>query len=252
MSLPHLHLPPSATRGCGSRKKGGIYAETLLSAKGRPLEDFLFDPPLLLPLEELGVTPRGVKIFTAPDGATHILDWVGERYYPYVADFVEEVRRMGMSRRLPRTLDFSRLDSRSRVILIHARAWIENAAEYFAAMGQPWPPVAWDCPKKLQEHMREGNPPQMCAGLWWWDVPADRAIPDQPAVGDFALGWRDMPSFSYLARSAKTLKGTYRPAAFAALPITRLAVIRDDDQANFEAALRAAQRASLEVEVCDE
>jgi len=83
-------------------------------------------------------------------------------------------------------------------------------------------------------------------------VPADRAIPDQPAVGDFALGWRDMPSFSYLARSAKTLKGTYRPAAFAALPITRLAVIRDNDQANLESALRAAQRAKLEVVVCDE
>ena len=193
------------------------------------------------------MTPRGVKLYTDPSGATHILDWVGERYYPHVADFIEEVRRMGMSRRLPRTLDFSRLDPRSRVILIHARAWIDNAADYFAAMGQ-WPPAAWDCPKKLPEHLREDNPPNMCAGLWWWDVPADRAIPDQPAVGDFALGWRDMPSFSYLARHSARLKGAYRPAAFAALPITRLAVIRDDDQANLE----SAQRAKLEVEVCDE
>src|SRR5258707_634554 len=36
-------------RGCGEREPGGVYAESGLSPRGRPLEEFLFDPPLPIP-----------------------------------------------------------------------------------------------------------------------------------------------------------------------------------------------------------
>ena len=36
-------------RGCGEREPGGVYAECGLSPRGRPLEEFLFDPPLPIP-----------------------------------------------------------------------------------------------------------------------------------------------------------------------------------------------------------
>ncbi len=38
-----------APRGCGEREPGGVYAECGLSSRGRPLEEFLIDPPLPLP-----------------------------------------------------------------------------------------------------------------------------------------------------------------------------------------------------------
>jgi hypothetical protein len=249
MNSTTISLSPE--RGCGRRKRGAVYAELLLGPNGRPLEDFLFDPPQLLPLAELGITPRGVKLITTPDGVTHIYDWVGERYYPHVADFLEEVRRLGMSRRLPVNIAYQHLDSRSRIVLVHPRAWIENAADYFAAMGEPWPPTAWRCPKALPEHVRPGQPPEMCAGLWWWDVALDEPIPGQPPVGEFVLGWRRMPAFRYVARGCAALKPRYRPAAFAALPITRLAVIAGGEEET-ERALNAARKSALPVEVLDE
>src|SRR4030095_13665604 len=49
-------------RGCGTRQAGGIYSECGLSRNGRPLEDFLFDPPTPLALDALqamGITPAG-------------------------------------------------------------------------------------------------------------------------------------------------------------------------------------------------
>ncbi len=36
-------------RGCGDREPGGVYAESGLSRYGRPIEHFLFDPPLPVP-----------------------------------------------------------------------------------------------------------------------------------------------------------------------------------------------------------
>ena len=53
-------------RGCGTRKKGGCYAECGLSDDGLPLEHFLFDPPIVLTKEardKLGIIDRGVRLF---------------------------------------------------------------------------------------------------------------------------------------------------------------------------------------------
>jgi hypothetical protein len=94
-------------RGCGTRVKGGIYAECKLSPFGMPIEHFLIDPPNPIP-DDLGLTPVGVKLFER-DGVFHILDWVGSAHYKNVADFIEETRNFGASRRLSKSTDFSKL-----------------------------------------------------------------------------------------------------------------------------------------------
>ena len=116
-------------RGCGDREPGGIYAECGLSSKGRPLEEFLLDPPLpippgldlvnkpqtwqrLLPTGEPALDGEGLPIFD-------LLIWVGQEHYPYCPDFLEEVKQYGASRRLNPNLDLSLLSRSSRMILAH-------------------------------------------------------------------------------------------------------------------------------------
>src|SRR5262245_36141654 len=122
----------SKERGCGKRKAGGAYLTVDTSPNGSPIEHFLVDEPQPINIAELGITPRGVHLIER-DGVCHAFDWVGQDSYPNVADFIEEARRLGVSRRceLP---DYSKLTAESRLILIHARAWIENPEAYRAAM----------------------------------------------------------------------------------------------------------------------
>ncbi len=116
-------------RGCGDREPGGVYAESGLSPRGRPLEEFLIDPPLpipagldlihkpqiwqrMLPSGEPALDVEGLPIYD-------LLIWVGQEYYPYVPDYLEEVKRYGASRRLNPHLDLSLLSRSSRMILAH-------------------------------------------------------------------------------------------------------------------------------------
>ncbi len=116
-------------RGCGEREPGGVYAECGLSPHGRPLEEFLLDPPLPVPAGVDLVNKPQVWQRTLPTGEAmrdatgqpiyDILIWVGGAYYPYCPDFIEEVRRYGASRRLNPNLDLSLLSRASRMILVH-------------------------------------------------------------------------------------------------------------------------------------
>jgi hypothetical protein len=222
-------------RGCGTRVAGGVYSECGLSPEGRPLEDFLLDPPAPLPLEaqrHLGITPIGVKLLPDPgDPQTHhVVDWVGSKHYPNVADFLEEVRRFGLSRRLPRTLDFARLSRASRHLVVHANAWIVNAADYFGARATD----DWRCPRHRPDHLDPPAPPPMCASLWWEDVVGGEGheAPDERLEGRRHPRpiRRAMPSFAYVARRPPAgVEGRYLPAVFAAFPITRLCVVADPE-----------------------
>jgi hypothetical protein len=216
-------------RGCGERVAGGVYSECGLSPNGRPLEDFLIDSPVPVP-PSLPITPMGVQLIER-EGAWHILDWVGSEHYPNVADFVEEVRRFGMSRRLPKNLDWSKLTPASRHLLVHARAHVSKCTEY----------AEWTCPKGYNDHaprkvlsmLTEGVPSPdtallrvepclCCAGFWWRDI--------EGGDGDEGEVVRRMPSFSYIAHARPaTLKPDYWPAFFAAFPISRLVVVAGGD-----------------------
>ncbi len=127
-------------RGCGEREPGGVYAESGLSPRGRPLEEFLFDPPLpipegldlinkpqlwqrMLPSGEPALDENDLPIFD-------LLIWVGAEHYKYCPDYLEETRRYGASRRLNPNLDLAQLSRSSHMILAHPHvlntAWQEQ------------------------------------------------------------------------------------------------------------------------------
>src|SRR5947209_4264234 len=116
-------------RGCGDREPGGVYAECGLSSRGRPLEEFLIDPPLPIPpgLDLVNKPQTWQRLLPSGEPALDgeelpifdLLIWVGQEHYPYCPDFLEEVKRYGASRRLNPNLDLSLLSRSSRMILAH-------------------------------------------------------------------------------------------------------------------------------------
>ena len=199
-------------RGCGSRVVGGIYAEVKNGTGGSPIEAFLIDPPQAVDAQALGLTDKGVRLIEI-GGVWHVFDIVGEKHYPYVADFVEEGRRMGISRRLPQNLDFEKLDLvNSRLVLLHRKALITNVE--VAGFLERY----HVCPKALPEH-EEGLLDGMCAAFWWQDFAA-KALDDD--------GFRELKSEDKYAASMRPkgrAKSERELAIFMSLPITNLAVI---------------------------
>lgn len=233
----------SSERGCGKRTKGGIYAEVPLDPNGVPLEHFLLEPPVELDVEELGLSPIGVKLFDRA-GTTHVLDWIGEEYYPNVADMVEEIKHLGLSRRLPKTLDFSRLGPGSRIMLVHRRAFVRN-----------WRDLADDvvagafCPKRREEDHNSETPAFVpCIGAWWHDLDEIQVEGENGSSPR-----RVMPAFEYIGWPRGEFKPEYgSPALFASFPIANLAVINDPEGKTHEAALANAEAAGLPVNVEEE
>lgn len=240
-------------RGCGTRKRGGIYLEYGLGMGGTPVEETLLDPPL--DVADLGVPARGV-LPVEIGGVTHLVDHVGSAFYPNVADFIEEARRAGVSRRLPQSLDYSALTEHSQLILTHEKAIILNAA----ALGLPR-----RCPCGHAEH-EEAGWEQTCAWHWWHDVAGGRPLTKDeihritdlfPAyirtTGRWAWVERELPALRYWAHAWTGEQAPiYREGAFMHVRATRLVVIRDPEEGRHEAALAKASRAGLSVEVVDE
>ena len=112
-------IPCSGARGCGTRGIGGLYACVSRSPAGLPIEAFILDPARFWK----GGPFRAPIIYERPDGIFDILIWVGAEFYPFIPDFIEEARAMGISRRIPRGFPIEKLTpGESRMILIHSRA----------------------------------------------------------------------------------------------------------------------------------
>jgi hypothetical protein len=145
-----------APRGCGVRHPGAAYLAVPLGPGGAPVETFLVDPPIAVEPDALGVSAVGTTMIER-DGVTHVLDVVGREHYPTVAEFVEEARGLGISRRISKNANFSRLSGASRLLLLHPHALVANAPEF---------PTSSRCPCQVAEHLAEGYA-GMCARLWW-------------------------------------------------------------------------------------
>ncbi len=183
-------------RMCGAgRTAGGVYLECGLSAGGRPIEEFLIDPPVPVNPDDLGLSHIGVMI----TNEGHVIDWIGESHYPYPADFVEEVRRMGVSRKVSQTTDFSKLAPGAMLIFAHAKAVCLN------------PEVGLtECPSGLH------GPGELCASLMW-------SIPE---AGEEDCGTRPLVKDHYeVHHNADT---RFAPGLFLAVPLTNISIISDD------------------------
>jgi hypothetical protein len=239
-------------RGCGTRQKSGVYFECGVSGDGLPLENFLVDAPKPADRKKLGIAPRGVKLLPFEEGGEvvfHIVDWVGCENYPNVWDFLGEAQRFGISRRIPKNLDFSKVSNRTKILCLHSRAIVANSERYsgrsIEAFGN-YPLNAdriegqknggWICPKGFLSHNPIQKPEPCCAGIWAQDVeggePYSRsgviaAIDGAEYPGDDSrLIRRTMPSFAYIARRAPdNVEPVYQLGLFAIFPLSRLAVV---------------------------
>jgi len=153
--MPQVLVTSGARRGCGTREPGGAYMAVPLGPGGSPVEAFLVDPPVAVDAAALGLSAVGTTMIER-DGVTHVLDVVGREHYPTVAEFVDEARRLGISRRISRTAAFERLTPDSRLLLLHPHALIANAPEF---------PSGAVCPCGVAEHFA-ANFAGMCARLW--------------------------------------------------------------------------------------
>ena len=103
-------------RGCGYRIPNGLYLKVETSEYGKPLEHFVIDPPIPYK-HEFTRSPRFV--WNKRTNAFDVIMWVGEKFYPMPWDFLEEARWIGISKRIPKNIDFSKISSNSRLILVH-------------------------------------------------------------------------------------------------------------------------------------
>lgn len=201
-------LGASGGRECGSRVEGGTYAVVPTSPNGTPVDNFLLCKPRPVNKEEYNLSNVGVRLIdieqdcylcggkptkgaetcqtcygTGKETVTHIFDIVGQEYYPNVADFVEEARRLGISRRLEleTKAEYARLSTRSRLFLLHHRAGIKNPLAIYEKMLLPELKRLQraGCPKGLEEHnletvgktvagiVKAGKNPPGCSALYW-------------------------------------------------------------------------------------
>lgn len=243
-------------RGCGVREPGGIYFETRTGKRGRPVEDFLFDPPL--PLGNLELPARGVLILARPDGSGiyDVYDRVGEANYPNVADMVEEIRRFGLSRRAGKGLDFSLLGPGSLIFLTHPRAIVTNVDDLYLALREerdenPDACHRFTCPCGKEAHaslpdLGTWDTAPMCVGTWWdlvtkgepeWDLDAPRRTV-----------YRTNGSTRYTGRQAPHgFKPQYQEGIFARFPIHNLAVINDPEGQEADKAMRRLESCKLPI-----
>lgn len=220
------------TRGCGRRRKGGTYAVVPTGPGGQPLEHFLQCPPIPVDLDELGISALGVHLVEV-GGVHHVLDVVGEEHYPNVLDFVEEARRYGVSRRCE-GVDYSKISAGSRLTLIHRRAHIENAMDYYRVLPRTANMLPF-CHKDLERHdqwFSTGELTQMCSGLWFHDVESlDSAYEECGMLDGQVYGYRKMPGFTYhVCQRPEGVEPDHRYAIFAIFPLTQFEVVDDPDE----------------------
>lgn len=259
-------------RGCGtSRMQGGIYLVTKLVTGGGPIENFLIDPPVIVP-EEMHVPYQGMGSFQREEvcnqcyddpkkfqsymgndfkcakckGAgkitvTHIADHIGTSHYPHPIDDIEEVRAIGSSRRIPSSFPFHLLTKDSRHFRCHDKAYIDNWRHY-----EYW----WGCPRHVHKPpwAEEGTRPykvhkdEMCIGQLWEDYDPQMSKEDDTTVTPAITVTMACGKSFNCNRRPYGVNPVYRRAFYMALPISNIDVVASTTgvhEANYDKARKA-------------
>lgn len=248
-AFPAPAPPPGAIctieRGCGKRIQGGLYAEVGVQPRGKPIEDFFVDPPVPVDPGRLGLAAQGVRLLERRPGSGiyDVWDWIGQQHYRSPADFVEEARRYGVSRRLPANREIAeKLGPESLLILLHPRAHVEDPRPFTQAEGYG------GCPCEKPEHHPATVGKICCCGVWWEDL--DDGV---PVGSDPRLLLRKMPWGAYHGRlQPEGVRPEYRLAVFARFPVSRLAVVKDPVGGEHQAVLDLLHQAGKAAALVDE
>ena len=233
MTLTTINGTPASggERLCGEgRTIGSIYVECG-SIWGRiPLENFLVDPvipidPIQFTFSNLGVTP-----WIDDQGVTHLIDIVGESHYPSIADFIEEGKKMGFSRKVQKNLPWSSLTPQSQIIFLHKKAHIINHTDYTA--------IPLNCPKNIHQAGDD------CIGYHWNShfTPAPNLLRSLGVNGEY----RVTPS----PVNQPTPK--LQMGMFLKLPITNLTVINTPDSNEATDTLQTIRNSSIPSSISDD
>lgn len=179
-------------RGCGERVEGGLYVRVATSPYGMPLEHFLIDAPM----PYLGTVNR--EPFFEGENAYF---WVGEQFYPYATDFIEEARLYGVSKRLPLSADLSKYKPFiTQLFFIHPRA----VANKITTVDK--------CPKGKESH--EAGQERCIRSLYYFLKEQD--------VKPFGQEYeRTIGSTSYVTPRLEDRSGvTFKPGLFMCLPFS--------------------------------
>lgn len=247
-------------RACGTREAGGIYAAVSLGQWGHPIECFIPDRPPFVQWREMGISELGVSVIDDPrTGISHVWDIVGRNNYPNVADFLEEARILGVSRRLPPHLPWHKITRESRLILLHSRAVIGNEDDYASVEPRRGEKL---CPNIIsREHCgrttiepHEGRPPvgarpPACARFWWQDLDADNP---QERTGE-RISRQVCETVRYEARQrAVGINPQYSTGIILKLPLSAIEIIRDNELATHRKHLPSVQLSQIPVRVMNE
>lgn len=219
----------SGPRECGgSRKESGIYWELGFAppGQGKPLEWFALDPAVPLP-EGFEPPAQGV-VLVEVDGVFHVFDHIGSEHWPLPTDWLEEVRRKGVSAYLPAGTDFSKLSADSLYYPVHERGRLTNAAELAALVERQYCPAG-------REGVRHDGADFGCTG-WHYEC-----LPGKAVEGAARQVVRELKTFAYVGRAAPEGFGPqYEPGIIGRFPLGRLAVVKGETAAaSFAAASQA-------------
>ncbi|MBU1621875.1 MAG: hypothetical protein KKF27_21910 [Gammaproteobacteria bacterium] len=141
---------------------------TGLAENGVPVESFVVDPPIAWDDEFF----RGIRLRERHVEGEVIFDammFVGAQNYAYPPDFVEEVRRLGMSKRVPISSVLQKLQPhKSRIYLIHNRCIFPDGYKLHGVHRSAYPKI--ERPHIRGEHMhglfRSEEDEQCTFSLW--------------------------------------------------------------------------------------
>lgn len=253
---------PGIVRGCGRRVEGGVYLECGTAPGGAPLEHFFCDPPIPYEPDH----KIGVDIQLGPDGLYHVVDYVGSEHYPWTADFIEEGRCYGFSRRVPRNLDFSKLQHGSRMLFVHARGYLANAKELHPHFIDP--ELKWRCGlwEKYGRDDHLNDPAIACSRDWYALAPATSATQGgiAQAVDPQRVGARSSNDVQFRREVTEAISYRVYPVApdapdpvcksaiVASVPITNISVVKARDGSHKETLERIRGKANgINVEESD-
>lgn len=198
-------------RGCGKRVPGGLYVCSGLSPFGTPLDHFIIDPPVAYETE-----PFRAPLLFEQEGKKHVMMWIGESHYPWVCDFIEEVRQFGVSKRVPNNFDFSKLEPGSMLFLVHPRAIVKEHELL---------PLPEYCPKGKPEHLDEKK--ECCLGHSYSIAPPNTGL-NQRRLGDTV--------YTVFPRAATEVELEYHPGVFLGVPISHMDFVKDKGNVDPEVA----------------
>lgn len=218
-----MHTTGASKRGCGTRDAGGLYACTGTSDDGRPMEEFIWDPPV--PWN--GGYLRSPRLHQRHDGRWDLLVWIGDESYPFVPDFVEEARRFGVSRRIPTSLDMSSIvPFQSRMIFIHQRVITPT---FYELQERTHEILKTPC-ECFHSPIRKRGDTQCTLALW--ELSALESIPPGHELGTRNGGSTIIrtPSVQYVTQIPITPSEApgYTPGIFMATPLTHFEFINPD------------------------